>query len=92
MDFLKEKKQHFSGVEKLFDVNFPFPPFPPQRPNIIFSSRTDAGVDSMTSTFPIGLGGVGSTFLTATVAANYRKYAEVKPEMEDLLEKIRATV
>lgn len=46
----------------------------------------------MTSTFPIGLGGIGSTFLTATVAASYRKDAEVKPEIKELLEKIRLTV
>lgn len=56
--------------------------FPSQCPNLIFfSSVTAAGVDSMTSPFPIGLGGMGSTFLTATVAASSSK----EPEVEELL-------
>lgn len=64
-----------------------FPPFHHSVPTSFFSSVT-AAVDSMTSPFPIGLGGMGSTFLTATVAAGSSK----EPEVEELLEKIRLTV
>lgn len=42
----------------------------------------------MTIPFPIGLGRMGSTFLTATAAAS----SSTEPEVEELLEKIRGTV
>lgn len=75
------RKTHFFTPISNFSCLI-FPPFHHSVPtSFFFSSVTAAGVDSMTSPFPIGLGGMGSTFLTATVAASSSK----EPEVEELL-------